>query len=352
MRSPLRTGIVGYGRIGRVRHQAMRENGSFLVTAIADPRPEALAAAPAGSAVHQDYRELLGFDLDVVFVCTPNNISANVAVQALDAGKHVFCEKPPGRTPAELDAIVTAQRRHPRLKLKFGFNHRYHDAVREAVALVRGGSLGRLLWMRGLYGKSGGLGFEDDWRSRRDIAGGGILLDQGIHMVDLFRLFAGDFEEVKSFVTTAYWDIDVEDNAFALLRNGEGQVAMLHSSSTQWKHLFSLEAFLSEGYVAVNGILSGTRSYGREQLVVARRQFDGDGYVLGRPREEVTHFDADLSWRRELEEFARCVQEDAPIVHGTVRDAVEALRLVYRIYEQDGEWWAKHHADVGPDRIA
>jgi predicted dehydrogenase len=349
MRPLLRTGIVGYGRIGRLRHQGMRDEGSFVVTAIADPRSEAATGAPPGCAIHHDYRELLALDLDAVFVCTPNNVSASIAVDALDAGKHVFCEKPPGRTPAEVEAIVAAQRHHPGLKLKFGFNHRYHDAVREAVALVEGGGMGRLLWMRGLYGKSGGLGFEDDWRSRREIAGGGILLDQGIHMLDLFRLFAGDFDEVKSFVTTAFWEIDVEDNAFALLRNGRGQVAMLHSSSTQWKHLFSLEIFLSEGYVAVNGILSGTRSYGREQLVVARRQFDGDGYILGRPREEVTYFDTDLSWRRELEEFARCVREDVPVVHGTSRDALEALRLVYRIYQQDGDWWAKHYADVQPE---
>lgn len=352
MRSLLRTGIAGYGRVGRVRHQAVREAGSFLVTAVADSRPEIAEAAPAGCRVYRDYRDLLALDLDAVFVCTPNNISAAIAVDALDAGKHVFCEKPPGRTPAEVEAILAAERRHPTLKLKFGFNHRYHDAVREAVAIVEGGALGRLLWMRGLYGKSGGRGFAEEWRSRREIAGGGILLDQGIHMLDLFRLFGGDFDEVKGFVTTAFWDIDVEDNAFALLRNAQGQVAMLHSSSTQWKHLFSLEIFLSDGYVAINGILSGTRSYGREHLVVARRQFDGDGYVLGRPREEVTYFDTDLSWRRELEEFARCVWDGAPVVHGTSRDALEALRLVYRIYRQDDDWWAKHYADTDPEEAS
>jgi predicted dehydrogenase len=332
----IRVGIIGFGKMGRVRQAAVAECPGFRLVALADPvEPRPL---PADCQFFPDPQALVRTDVDAVFVCTPNHVTADLVVAALDAGKHVFCEKPPGRDLGDVRRILEAEARNPGLTLKFGFNHRYHDAVLEALALVESGRLGRLLWMRGVYGKSGGVGFEEGWRSRREMAGGGILLDQGIHMLDLFRLFCGDFDEVKSFVGNAFWNIDVEDNAFALLRNKRGQVAMLHSSSTQWKHVFSLEMFLSEGYLAINGLLSGTRSYGRETLITARRQFGGEGYTLGRPREEVTTFDEDRSWSRETEEFAACVRDGRPVRHGTSQDALRAMELVKRIYEGDETW--------------
>jgi predicted dehydrogenase len=141
-------------------------------------------------------------------------------------------------------------------------------------------------------------------------------------------------------VTRAYWDTDVEDNAFALLRNKHGQVAMLHSSATHWKHVFSMEIFLSEGYVAINGILSGSRTYGRETLVVARRPRDTEHAAQGSPREEVTYFDEDRSWSREVDEFADCILADRPVAVGTSEDALKAMELVYRVYESDESWLA------------
>jgi predicted dehydrogenase len=330
----LAVGIVGFGKMGRVRAQAVAEHPALELVAVADPKLDP-AARPSGCLAFDTADALLTHGVDAVFVCTPNAITADVVVAALDAGCHVFSEKPPGRDLSDVHRIREAEGRHPEQKLKFGFNHRYHGAVRQALALARTGSLGRLLWIRGVYGKSGGDGFEASWRSSREIAGGGILLDQGIHMIDLFRVFCGDFVEVKSFVSRSFWErIGVEDNAFALLRNARGQVAMLHSSATQWKHRFSLDIFLSEGYVAVNGILSGTRSYGRETLVVARRQPD-ESRAPGDPREEITFFDEDYSWRTEVAEFADCIVRDRPVLVGTSEDALRAMELVFRIYEDD-----------------
>lgn len=337
MREPIRVGIVGFGRMGRVRKAAIEESRALSLRVVCDP--VAAEDLPRGCRLERDYRAVLDSgDVDAVFICTPNHVTSEVVVAALEAGKHVLCEKPPGRTPEDVRRIIEAEARRPKLKLKFGFNHRYHDAVREAAAIVEGGRLGRLLWMRGVYGKSGGTDFEKSWRSRRQTAGGGILLDQGIHMLDLFRLFAGEFDEVKSFVTRSYWPIDVEDNAFALLRNAHNQVAMLHSSSTQWKHVFSLEIFLSEGYVTISGILSGTRSYGRETLVVARKQPEHESFALGNPREEITYFDRDLSWQREVTEFSECILTDTPVRVGSSRDALQVMDLVYRIYRNDASW--------------
>jgi predicted dehydrogenase len=334
---PIRVGIVGLGTVGRLRANLIARHPAMALVAVADPAGGA-PDLPATCAVFNGADSLLRHNLDAVFVCTPNAVTAQIAVAALEAGRHVFCEKPPGRNLDEAQQICAAAARRPRQKLKFGFNHRYHDAVLEAMNLVRGGALGRLLWLRGVYGKSGGRGFEENWRSKREIAGGGILLDQGIHMLDLFRAFCGEFTEVKSFVGNSFWKIDVEDNAFALLRNATGQVAMLHSSSTQWKHVFSLEIFLSEGYIAVSGILSGTRTYGRETLVVARRQIEAQDHQPGNPREEVTYFDEDRSWAREVAEFADCICYDRPVAVGTPTDALNVMELVYRIYRDDRMW--------------
>ncbi len=320
--------------MGRLRLEILGRSALWDVRAVFDPAAPA-DAVPAGITRCRSSDELLALDLDAVFVCTPNHITAGAVIAALASGRHVFAEKPPGRDLADAQAILAEAEEHPRLKLKFGFNHRYHDSIREAKALVDGGRLGRILWMRGVYGKSGGPDFEKNWRSSRKLAGGGILIDQGIHMLDLMRLFLGDPDEVKSFVTSAYWDIDVEDNAFAILRTPSNQVATLHSSSTQWKHLFSLEIYMVDGYATVQGILTGSRSYGRETLIVGRRAPAGTNPDT---REEIVHFDHDNSWQLEVDEFARCILEDTAITVGTPEDAVRVMDLVERIYGADPAW--------------
>jgi len=334
----IRAGIVGFGKMGRTRLEAMHASSKIQAVVICDVNDSARQTDAVRFT--RDYRDLLCMDLDAVFVCTPNRFSPEVVVQSLEAGKHVFCEKPPGRNLDDIRRIVEAERRNRRLVLKYGFNHRYHVAVKEAKSIIDSDRLGQILWARGVYGKSGGVGFEEAWRSKREIAGGGILLDQGIHMIDLFRYFCGDFDEVKSYINRSYWrNIDVEDNVFALLRNSRNdRVAMLHSSSTQWKHMFLLEMYLTEGYITISGIMSGTRSYGRETLIVGRRQFENVNSAQGNPREEIMYFDSDPSWQNEVDEFADSILNGRQVVHGSSYDAMKAMELVYKIYEADERW--------------
>jgi predicted dehydrogenase len=319
--------------MGRIRAKTIAGNSHTELVIGADNNEAAFGDFP-GIRTTTDFEEVIRADVDAVFVCSPNHLTARAIIASLEAGKHVFSEKPPGRTLEEVEAIRAAERANPGLKLKFGFNHRYHAGICEAKRLVDGGKLGRILWARGVYGKAGGPGFENQWRSDPEMAGGGILLDQGIHMLDLMRFFMGDFEEIKSMVDTAFWDIQLEDNAFALLRDVHGRIAMLHSSATQWKHRFSLDIYLSEGYLSVNGILTSTRSYGDETITVARRKFD-EGFAVGKPREEIIYFDTDPSWEMELAEFVDCVLNDKPPQHGSSEDALRVMELVYRIYEND-----------------
>ena len=330
---PLRVGIVGLGKVGIIRARCVQAHPDLELQAVCDVNPEQAKALP-GLRFYTDFRQLVEGDLDIVFVCAYNNVAPDVVVQALNSGKHVFCEKPPGSCVEDVERIIEAERANPGLKLKFGFNHRYHYAIMEAKSMVESGRFGEILWLRGVYGKCGGIQFENSWRNNANIAGGGILLDQGIHMLDLFRYFCGDFTEVQSVVTTSFWDIAVEDNAFAIMRNHRNQVATLHSSATHWKHRFALEICLQGGYINVNGLLTSTRSYGDESLTFARRQFEDEADAFGRPREETIFFDRDDSWALEIAGFVTAIQEGKPVQSGNSTDALKVIQLIERIYKE------------------
>ena len=198
------------------------------------------------------------------------------------------------------------------------------------------GELGKPINLRGVYGKSKLITFnQPGWRTERKIAGGGVLLDQGIHMVDLMRLFGGKFTEVHSFVSNSHWKFDVEDNAYALMRTSEGVVAMLNSSATQWRHRFQLDINLERGSLILGGILTGTKSYGTETLTVVRADPEYDG---GDPKEQTTRYNKDPSWEEEINIFAEFILKDKPVDQGTSKEALKTMQLIYKIYYADEPW--------------
>lgn len=336
MTNPIRIGIIGYGKMGQIRERTIHAVDGAVVTAICDPYAD---LSSIGHAVaFQDWRDLLKTDIDAVVISCTNDLLPEIAVAALERDLHVFCEKPPGRNVADVEAIAAASQDKGNLHLKFGFNHRYHESVEDARRFIRSGRMGDILWMRGVYGKAGGPEFDKNWRNDPVKSGGGILLDQGIHMIDLMHDFCGEFDDVKSFIGRQYWNVPVEDNAFALMRNANGQVAMLHSSATQWRHTFRLEIYLEKGLLALTGILSSTMTYGKESLVVARTQLDENGYPLPNPEETVSYYDNDRSWDKEMAEFLDAVRENKPIGIGTIDQAIAAMKAVQSIYAADSSW--------------
>jgi len=342
----LRVGIAGYGVVGQRRRHFIDRHPNLRTVAVCDRTFGGEGSMADGVRHFADHRRLLTEPFDLLFVCLSNDVAAQATRDGLSANRHVFCEKPPGRAPSEVAEVIATARQHPSLRLKYGFNHRYHESVRDALKLVRSGELGRVINLRGVYGKSKIINFgSSDWRSQRAIAGGGILLDQGIHMVDLMRLFAGEFDTIHSFVSNSFWHHDVEDNAYALMRTAGGVVAMLHSSATQWRHRFSLEIALEGGMVGLTGILSGSKSYGAETLTVAWKSEDG----AGDPKEQTIRYNHDPSWADEIADFADSVIADRPIEEGSAEDALQTMELVYRIYQADPEWsrrWGLGDAQV------
>ncbi len=347
MTEPLRVGIAGYGIVGNRRRHFIDRHPRLKTVAVCDRRLDGEGTFDDGVRYYTQYKRVLEEDLDVLFVCLTNDINPEVTIAGLEKGLHVFCEKPPGRDVADVVRVIACERRHPALKLQYGFNHRYHDSVRDALKIVRDGELGQVINLRGMYGKSKLVTFgQTSWRTERALAGGGVLLDQGIHMVDLLRLFAGEFTEIHSFVSNAFWNHDVEDNAYALMRTADGRVAILHSSATQWRHRFSLEMTLERGAITLSGILSSSKSYGAETMTVA---WAGDD-EMGDPREQTTRYNHDPSWADEIAGFADAILNDTPVVNGTSEDALKTMELVYRIYCADPEWRERWNlSDEVPD---
>ena len=336
----LRIGIAGFGVVGKRRKGCVDRHPDLEVVAVCDRTLPEGHVLDDGIRAYRDYRGLLGEKLDALIVCMTNDIAAEVTIAGLEAGLHVFCEKPPGRTVDDVLRVIEHERRRPSLKLMYGFNHRYHDSVRDALGILRSGEFGRVINMRGVYGKSKLVTFnQSDWRTKREIAGGGVLLDQGIHMVDLMRLFAGEFVDVHSYVSNSRWGYDVEDNAYALMRTGDGVVGMLNSSATQWRHRFQLDINLERGSLILGGILSGTKSYGAETLTVVHADPDNDG---GDPREQTTRYNRDPSWDDEVAAFANHILNGTPVESGNSEDALRTMRLVYRIYFADPTWRAAY----------
>ncbi|MDK9701584.1 MAG: Gfo/Idh/MocA family oxidoreductase [Sulfuritalea sp.] len=335
----LKVGIAGYGVVGKRRKACIESHPDMKVVAVCDQTFADEGVFPDGMRYVRNYSRLLEENLDVLIVCLSNDVAADATIAGLESGLHVFCEKPPGRDLEDIARVIRCERQHPGLKLMYGFNHRHHESVQEALQLIRSGQLGRIINMRGVYGKSKLITFnQPDWRTKREMAGGGVLLDQGIHMVDLMRLFAGEFTQVHSFISNSHWGYDVEDNAYALMQTADGVVGMLNSSATQWRHRFHLDINLQRGSIVLGGILSGSKSYGAETLSVVLADPDSD---MGDPKEQTTRYNRDPSWDEELRWFAKSILEDAPIESGSSDDAFRTMKLVYQIYHADPVWREK-----------
>ncbi len=321
-----RVAIVGCGLIGQKRARAL---GGCRLVAAADKdlgRARQFAAQFPGCEASVTWQEAVARDdVDLVIVSTTNDGLAPVTLGAVARGKHVLVEKPAARSAAELAPVAEAARAAG-VTVKVGFNHRFHPAFVKARELFDAGAVGPLFYVRARYGHGGRPGYDREWRADRDVAGGGELLDQGVHLIDLARWFAGDFVEVDGHIGTYFWDMAVEDNGFLFLRTAAGQAAWLHASCTEWKNLFSFEVFGRDGKLQIDG-LGG--SYGVERLTHYRMLPQ-----MGPPETTIWEYPgADSSWDAEFEHFLGCVASGAKPA-GTLEDALAALRVIGRVYDR------------------
>jgi len=321
----MRIGIAGCGLIGRKRAAALGSGHKVIVTA--DIRLEAaekLAADTGAAEASGDWRKVTGHpDVDAVFVATTHDMLAEITMAAVQAGKHVLVEKPAARNAAELEPVVRAAKEQG-VTVKVGFNHRFHPGLQKAKNIVKYGAIGPLMFIRGRYGHGGRTGYEKEWRADPKISGGGELLDQGSHLIDLSRWFLGDLSPAGGHIGTYFWDMPVEDNAFMLLKTPEGQAAWLHATWTEWKNMFSFEIYGRNGKLHVEG-LGG--SYGVERLYYYKMLPE-----MGPPETIIFEYPGkDRSWELEFDDFCKAVETGREPC-GTLDDALASLKIVESYY--------------------
>ena len=325
-----RVAIIGCGLIGQKRARTLSDSHLVIVADTHLARAQHLATQFPGCSATDTWRAVVERDdLDLIIVATTNDSLTPVTQAALACGKHVLVEKPAARNVAELVPLMQAAQQANRV-VKVGFNHRFHPAFQKARSIFDSGVLGPLMYIRARYGHGGRLGYEREWRANLQIAGGGELLDQGIHLIDLARWFAGDFIEIRGYIDTFFWNMSVEDNGFLWLKTAQGQVAWLHASCTEWKNLFCFEIFGRNGKLQIDG-LGG--SYGVERL-----SFYHMLPSMGPPETTIWEYPGeDSSWRDEYAHFLRCIREHQQ-PSGTLTDACAALHIIQQIYD--------HHAQA------
>jgi predicted dehydrogenase len=324
----MKVAIIGCGLIGGKRARFLGHHELVSCADVDLARAQKLADACGGTArALVDWRPAISDQAtDIVIVATTPDVMAEITIAALQAGKHVLVDKPAGRNQAELLPVLKAKNETGR-QVHLGFNHRYHPAIAKAHALVEDGAVGELMYIRGRYGHGARLGYEKEWRAQPDIAGGGELLDQGSHLIDLSRWFLGELSYEAGTATTAFWDMAVEDNAFLFLRSKRNQVAWLHASWTEWKNLFSFEIFGKTGKLMIDG-LGG--SYGTETLTFYKMKPE-----LGPPDLEKWEFSGpDTSWENEFNQFIDDIQSGRQSGPG-IEDALAVMRIAAAVYSQN-----------------
>ncbi len=320
--------ILGCGLIGQKRSKALAGAKLVVCADLDEKRAKSLAAGFPGCDATTDWQAAVRRpDVQIVVVATTNDALVETSLAAVLAGKHVLVEKPAARNVAELEPLIEAAERSG-VQVRVGFNHRYHPALLKAHELLEAGELGELMFVRGRYGHGGRKGYDREWRANPALSGGGELIDQGVHMIDLSRWFLGDFTDIQGFAHTYFWDMPVDDNGFMLLKTAKQQTAFLHVSCSEWKNLFSLEIYGREAKLHIEG-LGG--SYGVEKLSFYKMLPE-----MGPPDTTIWEYPrGDNSWALEFAEFLEDIRLNR-MPSANLFDARAALAVVEKIYLESG----------------
>lgn len=319
--------VIGCGLIGARRAAVIAAHLECSLTVCCDvvkERAAAVARTVPGAVAATAWQEVVQAGVDIVVVATTHDLLAPIATAAAAAGKHVLIEKPGARKAVELEPLIAAASRTG-VRVRVGFNHRFHRAFRKAREIFDAGLLGDMMYIRGRYGHGGRPGYDTEWRADPERSGGGELIDQGMHLIDLARWFLGDFSKVQGHIATYFWKMPVEDNGFLLLTTPRGQTAFLHATWTEWKNLFSFEICGRRGKLEISG-LGG--SYGVERLAHYAMSPQ-----MGPPETTIWEYPmADDSWHAEWNAFLDDIRFGRPPSSG-VADAQAALRVIQQVYE-------------------
>ncbi|GGL97795.1 Gfo/Idh/MocA family protein [Deinococcus aerophilus] len=325
--APLRVGIIGAGTISQRHFEGYRHAGANVV-AFAELHDSILKRREIewNARGYRDFVALLDSgDVDAVSVCTPNAFHAPTALAALRRGIHVLCEKPLSLDLAACDEMIAAARDSGAV-LQTGHHLRSSPLVETAKHLIDGGRLGRVTFMR--------LRQAHDWGGAPEVrgafgslaaSGGGTLLDNGCHMLDLARHFGGDVGSIYARMGTLKFDIEVEDTSIATLEFRSGAFASVETAwtATGWEESFAV--YGSEGALECSNRL------GKPRLRFVNR---ASGFSQWDRTDELWYDFAESANAhvRSVTRFVESVTRGAPVVC-TGEDGRESVRLVLGSYE-------------------
>jgi predicted dehydrogenase len=322
-------GIIGCGLIGNKRAEALNESVELISCFDLDLDKSKVFAKKFNCQNVSSFEQIIEDPkIDVVLVSTRHDSLVDIAAKVLSGHKHVFIEKPGALNEVEFNKLVLVKKKHPNAKIHIGYNHRHHPSIIKSLELYKTGQIGKILFLRSRYGHGGRLGYEKEWRSDKSISGGGELIDQGSHLLDLTMAFLGEVNLEYAATPTYFWEMPVEDNAFLVVKNKLGAIGFLHASCTEWKNMFSLEIYGESGKLDISGFGG---SYGMERLTFYKMLPE-----MGIPKSETWEFTGrDESWRIEFNMFI----DD--VINGTsnsnnVESSQKVLNLISDAYEKSG----------------
>lgn len=335
IRMKYKIGIIGCGLIGGKRAKALEKfkNSELILVADKDVKKAKELASIYHCKFAKNWKEIVNSsEINIVIVATTHDMLSEITISAIRNNKHVLVEKPAGRNPEEIKKIIDELEKNKNndinnIKIKVGFNHRFHPAFQKAKEIIENEDVGDIMFITSKYGHGGRIGYDKEWRASKEISGGGELLDQGSHIIDLSRFFLGNLDAAIGCCNTFFWNMNVEDNCFALLRNKKGQTVQFHASWTQWKNTFWMEIMCEKAQLTING-LGG--SYGKETLTFYKMKPE-----MGPPDKFVYEFEGlDESWEKEYTNLLESIENNIEL-EGNIYDAYESMKLVDKIYKWD-----------------
>ena len=319
--------IIGAGYVGRKRAQALPKNVNLTAVCNIDKQKGEIFANEFNCSFEKDWQKVVNNKgINAIFVCVTNNNLSEIANLAIKNGQHVLIEKPGGVSVKQILDTYKTYKRNP-VVVMYGYNHRFHPAIQKAKQIIDSQKFGSILFIRARYGHGGRLNYEKEWRFQKKISGGGELIDQGCHLIDLVNFFCGQMTQATGFVTNLFWKTDLEDAAFFQLRNKKNQIADLSVTCLEWKNIFSFEIMMQKGKIQIDG-LGG--SYGKEKLTLYKMKPE-----MGPPDMEEFLFDAtDTSWENENKVFFECIRKKI-YTDKSLKDALYVLSMVEKLYKDN-----------------
>ncbi len=322
-------GIIGCGLIGNKRAASLKNISNSQLIMVADinkERAKELALKYNCESIEDWKKVTRNKDINMVILATTNEFHAEIAIDAIKNGKHVLIEKPGARTPQELETIREVLN-DSNVKVKVGYNLRFHPAIQKAKEIVDSGDIGTVMNIRIRFGHGARKDYNKEWRAFKKTAGGGAMLDLGLHQIDLAQWFMGDIQDSIGYCANHFWDMEVEDNCFALLRTRNNQIAQLHASCTQWKNIFSMEIFCETGLLIIDGL---GKSYGTETLTFYKMKPE-----MGIPDKFIYEFPGeDISWEKELKHFITTIENKTQPMNN-LDETKKIFHYLFDIYEWD-----------------